>query len=433
MPWLGNALNALRSLASQKPRTCAKEASKAPHEKAESIRLDVRPPSLPDTQSEEYANNLQNSRLYQLPVELLLIVSKFILPEDILALRAAARDFHRILNAPISLTSAQKESYKCALRRDDYNHQCLLDRERKLPDPTLAVCSNCRELHPRPKFSSTQLSGPPETRLCKGAEGVVELCPHVSLTLSEIRSLCGSPHRDRDVRCQEGILMCTSPEHAQDPEDGMIPCPIIRVESRNPEKYLLKRRLLILTIERDRPVTKSALAEAILHIPDLESICPHLKVNDFKTHRPFVDLECPTLHENYNEAEHYGRPRYWGPHGYSHGHIRRCEPESCRQCWTTSRQCPVKHCNTTYTLFLRRHTQLGRLDDVVLTIRRYIGPVSGPRYANHPSWLAQIVEPEEQRDRMFQMTGKQILDDKVRKDFMRSIEWRSGGLHDWRW
>lgn len=372
--------------------------------------------SLPDIHSEEYLYNLQHSRLHQLPEELQLIIGGYLPQHAVLALRATARDFHRIHVQPYSVSSDEQELFKEVLRRDDYRRNCRLDREGKLPNKSLALCSNCRMLHPRSNFSSQQLLEPPESRLCIGAEGVVELCSHCSFTFEDLRKLhLDSPCCKNTTFAVRPFLVCASPDHAQDPDESAIPGPIIRLQSKflkpqHAPMHEILRRILILTAKPREMVSEDLLTLAISSMS--EQICPHLHVSDPTTYQPFFPLECE---------------------GLNGVHFRRCDPWACWSCRSSWRHCPERACDTSYALFRRRHTQAGRPDDVVLTIIRKFGPLKEARDVNSVSWLAQITPPSGPRDQKYVMDAQQLVDPNSNKTFLRSIEFRSGGLFDWKW
>ena len=171
------------------------------------------------------------------------------------------------------------------------------------------------------------------------------------------------------------------------------------------------RRILIFTAKPREMVSETLLTLAISSMS--EQICPHLHVSDPRAYQPFFPLECEGLN--------------------SGAHFRRCDPWACWSCRSSWRHCPERACDTSYALFRRRHAQAGRPDDVVLTIIRKFGPLKEARDVNNVSWLAQITPPSGPRDQKYVMDAQQLGDPNSNKAFLRSIEFRSGGLFDWRW
>ncbi|OCL12404.1 hypothetical protein AOQ84DRAFT_386145 [Glonium stellatum] len=416
-------INALQGLKRRTTRKSRSKLSPQPSVNHLSNQKEISPLCLdpPDINSEEYLYNLHHSRLHQLPEELQLIIGAYLPQHAVLALRATARDFHRIHIQPHSVCSAERELFKEVLRRDDYRRDCRLDREGKLPDKSLALCSNCHMLHSRSKFSSSQLLEPPETRLCIGAEGVVELCSHCSFTFDDLREF----HRDlyysrESTYTVKPFLICSSPDHAQDPDESPVPGPIVRLGStdrytsgqrRPAARHEILRRILILTVKQGETVSEDLFTQAISLMS--EKICPHLHINNPRTYQPFFSLECEGLS--------------------SGAHFHRCDPWACWGCRSSWRHCPEPTCETSYALFRRRHKKAGRPDDVVLSIVRNFGPLTEARDVNNASWLAQIVLPSGPRDKRYVMDTTQFGDPNSNKEFMRSIEFRSGGLFDWIW
>lgn len=132
--------------------------------------------------------NLQNSRLYQLPLELLIEVDKHLSGAEPIALRATSRKFLTNLKRTTPSKETCRQFLKL-LRNNDFFRACAEEHggQSRVGHPQL--CGHCKRTHLPSHFSTTQLRAPPETRKCHGINGVLRVCEHMQFSFHELRAL----------------------------------------------------------------------------------------------------------------------------------------------------------------------------------------------------------------------------------------------------
>ncbi|KAF2497933.1 hypothetical protein BU16DRAFT_329732 [Lophium mytilinum] len=153
----------------------------------------------------ERLKNMTISQLHNLPTELIFIVIEHLAHLEVQSFRLACSKFwHTVPHSTNMGSHEAKERFKQSLRDDKTTAKteakeraliasCRRERESRWTIEGLSVstnfyCSYCRLDHLSTAFSPTELSKPPEERLCKGAEPTtrVRLCAHFTFSHAEL-------------------------------------------------------------------------------------------------------------------------------------------------------------------------------------------------------------------------------------------------------
>jgi len=148
----------------------------------------------------------------KLPTELLLLIGNELeisnSPLSFLFLRSTCKLLYQIIPSPLSQLpsyewrrSAARQLYAQHLREQALTRLCALEsKERRLHHfkGKPMVCSACVALHPSSFFFRAQYSIPPEKRVCKAHQGILNMCEHNQFTYREVRDLpifwCAKTH-----------------------------------------------------------------------------------------------------------------------------------------------------------------------------------------------------------------------------------------------
>lgn len=240
------------------------------------------------------------------------------------------------------------------------------------------TCSKCKCLHSKDEFSKAQLSKTIEKRICKGAEGVVWICSHASFSFDEVCAL-----RDKKFPIGRGIEMydfyvCTHPSHGSTGEELARSAPMICVTSRDGRRRhgstLVLRSRTLIQIPNSEQIAQKQL-ESWLDGPE-NIICPHTLAQHC-TAVPEDSLTDPTH-----------SPIYISPLDTTRS---ACNSGACRVCCTLAQFCADLHCDTCWTIYRRHNDCGGKLDEVVLNVKRQVGPgVNLETTPRNPLWMSQM-------------------------------------------
>ena len=133
------------------------------------------------------------------PTEVLLIITNFLPPSNILSLAYSCRAIRQKLsisapqifdgsnacqaNSPVEWIDIGRFRFSTFTGKRDVGNSerlellCLLDRDRMLPS-FKAICSGCAATHDRSLFSTHALAQTNRERICRGLTGRIWICPH---------------------------------------------------------------------------------------------------------------------------------------------------------------------------------------------------------------------------------------------------------------
>ncbi|KAF2499852.1 hypothetical protein BU16DRAFT_536138 [Lophium mytilinum] len=122
----------------------------------------------------ERQHNETRSPLYQLPSELLLMISDHLQPAARLALRLTCTRFHVVLKPGLRILSfSDVQGIRDVVQHERYKDLCAAEHAQRLPLLHRNYgCSGCRRLHIARAFEPAQLVLCPETRVCRAAQAV---------------------------------------------------------------------------------------------------------------------------------------------------------------------------------------------------------------------------------------------------------------------
>ncbi|OCL04132.1 hypothetical protein AOQ84DRAFT_417000, partial [Glonium stellatum] len=294
-------------------------------------------------------HNATQSRLYQLPPELLFLIQEYLSNLEIMALRAASRKFLHTFEAPKANCSDTRK-FREVVRRGKFREICQRERDGHL-HASHCVCSICMTIHPKAFFSPSERTRAPERRTCLGTHGVIELCRHIrcnysGLTIYPIDFVCNREH----------YSVSPSEHHSLS---------VYRDTSKN--EVVVRSGLILLRVPANVPITQDEVALAMRKVH--EPMCTHLRIDDPKClQRRYADsAKLP--------VESRGRYRPWEGLFSARAH-----------------KCPNHACDTRFYLYRKRvKGEDGDFDELVLAIYRYLGSLQKP---TDPKWIAQLVEPE---------------------------------------
>ncbi|KAF2478129.1 uncharacterized protein BDR25DRAFT_338786 [Lindgomyces ingoldianus] len=316
--------------------------------------------------------NAHESHLHQLPAELIFMIDSYL--RDIsrhgpnvskMALRATCRRFHTILpagphpNAPWGELDRRSYSQLISLAR----FRDLCERERGgLLNPNHLVCCICRRSRESWCFTPVEQKKDPEQRTCIGAQGVLEICPHLRLTymgfrLGPIEISCNRKHYS--IEGFEGTVKVS--------QIGEIPNREIKVEVE----------LILLEIYKGQELTREKVLDAVKK--SNWKICPHM-------HTYGAEIWLSLFAE------------YLQGHGKLFSGKKLCSVRCGfgRWCWENGRlwplhKCGVLDCDTRVVLFKDRRKSRKNVNRefLVMRIDRYLGKMES---ADDRRWMSQIEE-----------------------------------------
>lgn len=129
-------------------------------------------------------------------------------------------------------------------------------------------CSGCQIQHPRSAFSPPELAKLPEKRLCKGLEGKLRLCEHISFSFQDLHSLLT---KIDDKQCPHSEFLCEA--------HSSLPLGVYRGPKLQEDSCGLKiEHYIPLFSCTDRSVaTNDEVKRALSRRND--KLCPHLRIN----------------------------------------------------------------------------------------------------------------------------------------------------------
>lgn len=135
--------------------------------------------------------NRHQSRLWQLPDELLLAIAAELPPVQALCMSMTCRRLYQTLDIVIKEPRWLKRSsgpfFQACLARDEYHRQC--DAEAQGVLSKVRACSACCRIHKIPAFSDHAPAAQAVERVCRNAERRIVFCEHRSVTFAELRAM----------------------------------------------------------------------------------------------------------------------------------------------------------------------------------------------------------------------------------------------------
>ncbi|KAK8191446.1 uncharacterized protein BKA78DRAFT_295569 [Phyllosticta capitalensis] len=178
----------------------------------------VHRPSRSDFDLETAINN--NSVLYQLPVELAMIVDNHLNNVDrlnfLMSSKYIGRKMRLLIPENKPMSAHDMLVYTKHRLRDAYNLASQLELFGRYFDDARA-CGGCQETHPHTDFSEQELEKPPSERRCLGLTGSIYICDHVKLRWEDL------PGR---MNRQQKYLECQHADHLWSSERGGIQRPV---------------------------------------------------------------------------------------------------------------------------------------------------------------------------------------------------------------
>ena len=126
--------------------------------------------------------------LLDMHIDVLRSITDYIPPSSILALRSTCKALWGSLPAE-QLRQSDSAFFEQLLLRDGYDVVCAKETWKSGCLSQRLLCSGCKKWHDKMHFSASQRWNPPQTRLCRWTEGVIYLCPHVTLDRKELKAL----------------------------------------------------------------------------------------------------------------------------------------------------------------------------------------------------------------------------------------------------
>ncbi|KAF2146090.1 uncharacterized protein K452DRAFT_305073 [Aplosporella prunicola CBS 121167] len=299
-------------------------------------------------------HNMEQSGLYRLPPEILLLVGANLTGSSTLSLQASSRRFRLIIGASTAREANQRSSKRFLnyLKNDKFARDCASER-RLWHNKDLKGCSGCRKEHPTNFFSPEELSKPPEARNCIGRTKVLRACDHKSLTFTEMENITKRMAQNG----QRGRPICSAPEHSD------------RLRERKPwltrvasEEYWygITHQYLLFKTLRDQIVAMGPLHNVLARLNI--QICPHSLSsvpNLFKLTQPYDNY---VLYDKDFEA----RP--------GSKHLRS--------------SCETPNCYTFFSLYVDYIHGGKNMVRIFLYVHRAFSISEG---ANDPTWLEQTL------------------------------------------
>jgi hypothetical protein len=208
--------------------------------------------------------NVRNCSFYQLPQELVDMITQHLSTSDMLSLAASCR---LRLTPPVHVVCRNKKEFAFRFQRDRRNRmitaeQCVDPARRKK-----LFCNLCVERHPPSDFTASQISAAAQSRKCIAASLVFPVCQHLRLTFGRLRELSRNPTDSwRDYPCCHHKDHC----HWEQPKlDSPWP--------RNQRSSGIYTFLVLSTLTPDQPIQASHVS-GVLREKDA-FICPHLRTS----------------------------------------------------------------------------------------------------------------------------------------------------------
>lgn len=324
-------------------------------------------------------HNRTNSALYRLPPELQFLVADFLSPTSHISLRLTGRHFYHLLPNPVDIDPIEARKFEILKFNDNYNWNLRREAAFGIDNVDKITCNKCKILHEKNMFSPQQIKGIKEGRVCKGGENVLWICQHLSFSYDEVVALWDKKF---PVMGEEIIdfRICAHPSHLYGALEISHSAPFLG-GSINSSGYfdrlcVVTRSWRIASVRSHEMPTEEMLESGLARLDDF--LCPHVSTTDAiqilpKRTAPAV----PSRYPFYISQLDSSPPE--------------CRPGACRVCTTLARFCGHKHCDTSWTIFRQHNNPDIALDDIILSLKRQIGPGLGQTMTpHHPSWLAQI-------------------------------------------
>ncbi len=326
-----------------------------------------------DEKAHALEHNVLNSKLYQLPDELILKIMSYTLFSGIALFRMTCSRFYYIVNQDARTLDRDGQLFvERMIFRDSFHQKCEL--ERGLPESLGSkndfLCAPCRYHHPKSKFLPEELFKTSETRSCVGAQGVLRICAHLIFNHATLRAKILEQYDSRG----SFKLTCTHPD--DDPcqtSFGYNEAPTLeRLSNRIvPNRYLVTWRREILRIPCHQSVSRLEIANIVKELDAF--LCPHLRIDDTAISDCMPALNCPSTE------------------------VHLLFGDGCLYCRRFSRVCVAPNCSTKFWLYRRpqnsfysrkRPNDPDDYDSVMLLAFRHIGTLLD---ATDPEWCSQIV------------------------------------------
>jgi hypothetical protein len=305
------------------------------------------------TRKVAYAKHLTNvaqSRLYQLPTELLLEIFGILEGADRLSLGASCRHLRTTLTTEtktgLHLLSCRVEFLQ-RLKKDRYLVLANAEISKQAQSKRKLLCSSCLESHPNSVFRADAVSESPYIRVCPGSRRKLRLCKHTSITIAEFHNAVNAT-LDRNGP----VFICHHPDWTS---------PALSATLLTERLPPTRREWTLLQISAPFNITNAyyptryQLCSGLLALD--EYICPHHRSSDSTVYN--------ALYASMLETQ--GQTVY----GSSMTHI------------LGRGTCENKHCDTDF--WVQRETS-SISTQVCLEVYRSLGRVVDP---NAKSWIAQ--------------------------------------------
>ncbi|ORY11798.1 hypothetical protein BCR34DRAFT_564672 [Clohesyomyces aquaticus] len=327
------------------------------------------PPAHPKDHISE--RNLQESRLYQLPTELVRMIDEYLLDPSKrgpnvykMAFRATCRRFYTMFPSERDAAKGERDrrAYSQLIKLAAFRTLCEEEKNAFLPKNHL-VCCNCRATHETSCFTPFEQKRSPEGRVCIGTQGVLEVCPHIRLTygglkVGPISFLCNRKHNTMDLHCGKLSLSQISLTQVGDKENREV-------------KVLVKREFF--AIADPAVLTRDKVVQATKAID--WKLCPHMHTKD-------VEVWPKRFTNGVSAKPFLAGGRLWMIQwGFT-------------WCWEQQRQGPLCRCETAdcdtryqWVREIRSNGKGGYSEFLVVQIERYLGKMEK---ADDKRWMAQI-------------------------------------------
>jgi len=330
-----------------------------------------------DEKAHALQHNVLNSRLYQLPDELILRIMSYTLFSGIALFRMTCSRFYYVVDQDArSLDRKGRFFVERMIFRDHFLQICEFERglTGSLSSKSEFLCAPCRYHHPKSKFLPEELFKNSEIRSCIGAQGVLRICAHLEFTHATLRAKV----LEQYGRSGSFTLECTHLDH--DPREtvfGTRYAPTLSRFSptlsrfsfgREEDWHWIRSRREILRIPYQQSMSRLRIANVIKELDPF--LCPHLRIDDAAITDCIPALNCPST-------------RY---------HCRFIG--TCVHCKPTSKACVAPHCRTNFLLYrcppeiFYSWNRNDDYDSVILLAFRYLGTLLD---ATDDQWCSQIV------------------------------------------
>lgn len=221
--------------------------------------------------------NAELCGIYRLPVELILQTVQLLPALDKFCLRLTSRRFATIVRRKDVLAKDDiytKAGLDSRLSRDRFTRRADLEVV-TAHSPEQLLCWPCRTAHPRHYFDSTEVCLSGRVRRCQGHICLLQICPHLYLTRSEVLARVTRVANMASIDCPVSFGSGGCPYRPSWIKERKI----YITGSRNPLVHvMLGHSLLYKTLGARRIFYRSELVDTL---KDLATrICPHMSTHD---------------------------------------------------------------------------------------------------------------------------------------------------------